>query len=91
LTLRNAASFSSFISDFWSHPKTTQLLSEAADVPLKIVMSTEIGHTNIQTKGGSVSEMVSQLNVEPQTTKVPLTDEDRAYDPLKGSSIIPWQ
>ncbi|KAK5030126.1 hypothetical protein LTR13_008439 [Exophiala sideris] len=90
LTLRNAASFSSFISDFWSHPKTTQLLSEAADVPLKIVMSTEIGHTNIQTKGGSVSEMVSQLNVEPQTTKVPLTDEDRAYDPLKGSSIIPW-
>lgn len=54
-------------------------------------MQTEIGHTNIQTKGGTIEEMVSELSVEPQTTKVPLTDEDRAYDPLQASTIIPWQ
>lgn len=54
-------------------------------------MQTEIGHTNIQTKGGTIEEMVSELRVEPQTTKVPLTDADRAYDPLKASTIIPWQ
>lgn len=54
-------------------------------------MSCELGHTNIQTKGGTISEMLSELDVEPQTTKVPLTDEERAYDPLKASSIIPWQ
>ncbi|KIW18549.1 hypothetical protein PV08_02837 [Exophiala spinifera] len=90
LTLRNAAEYSKFIKQFWTHPETIRLLSEAAGVPLRIVMPTEIGHTNIQTKGGTIGEMVSELSVEPQTTKVPLTDEDRAYDPLKTSTIIPW-
>ncbi|KAJ9646196.1 hypothetical protein H2204_000859 [Knufia peltigerae] len=90
LTLRNAAEYSTFIKQFWTHPETTRLLSEAAGVPLRIVMQTEIGHTNIQTKGGTIEEMVSELSVEPQTTKVPLTDEDRAYDPLQASTIIPW-
>ncbi|KAK5222167.1 hypothetical protein LTR72_006424 [Exophiala xenobiotica] len=67
-----------------------RVLSEAAGVPLRIVMQTEIGHTNIQTSGSTLEEMVSELRVEPQTTKVPLTEEERAYDPLKSSSIIPW-
>ncbi|KIW52264.1 hypothetical protein, variant [Exophiala xenobiotica] len=90
LTLRNAAEHSSFIKALWNHPETMRVLSEAAGVPLRIVMQTEIGHTNIQTSGSTLEEMVSELSVEPQTTKVPLTEEERAYDPLKSSSIIPW-
>jgi len=67
------------------------VLSEAAGVPLSIVMQMEIGHTNIQTSGKTMDEMISGLTVDPQTTKVPLTEEERAYDPLNSSSIIPWQ
>jgi hypothetical protein len=66
------------------------VLSEAAGVPLSIVMQMEIGHTNIQTSGKTMDEMISGLTVDPQTTKVPLTEEERAYDPLNSSSIIPW-
>lgn len=91
LTLRNAAAHSTFVDEFWNHPQTMRILSEAAGVPLSIVMKTEIGHTNIQTRGSTVDEMVSELKVEPEMTKVPLTEEQRSYDPLKDSSIIPWQ
>ncbi len=91
LTLRNAAAFSKFIDDFWNHPETLRVLSEAAGAPLSIMMQTEIGHTNIQTKGNTTDEMIAELRVEPDATKVPLTEAERDYDPLKASSVIPWQ
>ena len=91
MTLRNAAAHSSFVRDFWNHEETIRVLSEAAGVPLSVVMPAEIGHTNIQTSGRTIDEMVNALKVEPDTTKVPLTEEERLYDPLKVDSIIPWQ
>lgn len=61
-------------------------------IPLDVIMPTEIGHTNIQVEGATVSEMTKNLNVEPTAEKVELTVEERAYDPLKDvSTIIPWQ
>jgi hypothetical protein len=69
-----------------------RIVSEAVDVPLEIVMPTEIGHTNIQVEGTTIPEMASNLKVEPSLEKVELSAEDRAYDPLKdASAIIPWQ
>ncbi len=91
LILRNAAEHSSFINDFWTHPATMQIVSDAAGVPLSIVMRTEIGHTNIQTAGSSLDEMIAELNVEPDDTIIPLTEEEQAYDTLNSRSIIPWQ
>jgi len=55
-------------------------------------MPIEIGHTNIQVEGTTITEMSSNLTVEPSVEKLDLSPEDRAYDPLKDkSSIIPWQ
>ncbi|ETN44476.1 uncharacterized protein HMPREF1541_10146 [Cyphellophora europaea CBS 101466] len=90
LTLRNASAHSRFIRDFWNHPETLRAVSDAAGVPLSIVMPTEIAHTNIQASGTNVANMMEALEVEPSNEKIPLTDEERAYDPLKASSIIPW-
>lgn len=92
LTLRDVEKQSRFIRDFWTHPRTMSIVSEAMGVPLEVVMPTEIGHTNIQVEGDTIDEMTSKLAVEPSTDKVELTDEERAYDPLKDSrAIIPWQ
>lgn len=69
-----------------------RIVSEAVGVPLDVIMPTEIGHTNIQVEGTTVSEMTKKLKVEPTAEKVELTVEERAYDPLKdASAIIPWQ
>lgn len=89
--MRNAIEYSQFIKDFWTHPATMHLVSDAAGVPLSIIMSTEIGHTNIQTSGIDIDEMIGALRVEPDATRLPLSEEDLAYDPLKSHSIIPWQ
>jgi hypothetical protein len=92
LVLRDAVKQSKFINEFWTHPETMRIVSEAVDVPLEIVMPTEIGHTNIQVEGTTIPEMASNLKVEPSLEKVELSAEDRAYDPLKDTSaIIPWQ
>ncbi|CAG7964831.1 unnamed protein product [Penicillium salamii] len=91
LVLRDAAKRSKFINDFWTHPKTMAIVSEAVGVPLEVIMPTEIGHTNIQVEGNTVTEMTSNLRVEPAVEKLELSSEDRGYDPLKDkSSIIPW-
>ncbi|KAL3418752.1 hypothetical protein PVAG01_10468 [Phlyctema vagabunda] len=90
LILRNAAEYSRFIEDFWTHPATMRLVSDAAGLPLSIVMRTEIAHTNIQTEGSTIEEMIQELSVEPPTEKIPLTEEEKAYDPLNSNSIIPW-
>jgi hypothetical protein len=92
LVLRDAEKQSNFIKNFWTHPETMRILCEAMGVPLDVIMPTEIGHTNIQVEGATVSEMTKNLNVEPTAEKVELTVEERAYDPLKDvSTIIPWQ
>lgn len=65
-------------------------MSDAAGVPLSVVTPIEIAHTNIQGSGTNVAEMASALQVDPSNERVALTDEDRAYDPLKEASIIPW-
>ncbi|CAG8014733.1 unnamed protein product [Penicillium salamii] len=91
LVLRDAAKRSKFINDFWTHPKTMAIVSEAVGVPLEVIMPTEIGHTNIQVEGNTVTEMTSNLKVEPVVEKLELSAEDRGYDPLKDkNSIIPW-
>jgi hypothetical protein len=91
LVLRNAAEHSRFINDFWTHPTTLHLVSEAAGVPLSILMRTEIGHTNVQTSRDTIEEMIAELRVVPDTTKLPLSEDNKAYDPFKTRSIIPWQ
>ena len=92
LVLRDAVKYSNFVKDFWTHPETIRIVSEAAGVPLEIVMPTEIGHTNIQVHGSTVDDMKKNLQIEPHHEKVELSVADRAYDPLKDSSaIIPWQ
>lgn len=92
LVLRDAAKQSKFVKDFWTHPETMRIVSEAVGVPLEVVMPTEIGHTNIQVEGTTIAEMASNLKPEPALEKIELSPEDRAYDPLKdASSIIPWQ
>ncbi|KUL82747.1 hypothetical protein ZTR_11106 [Talaromyces verruculosus] len=91
LVLRDAAKLSNFIKSFWTHPETMRIVSEAVGVPLDVIMPTEIGHTNIQVEGATISEMTKKLNVEPTAEKVELSVEERAYDPLKdASAIIPW-
>lgn len=90
LVLRGAAKHSTFIKDFWTHPETMKIVSDAAGVPLEIVMPTEIGHTNIQVGGATIPEMTRNLKVEPAVEKEKLSDEDLAYNPLKDNeSIIP--
>lgn len=92
LVLRDAAKRSNFIKSFWTHPETMRIVSEAVGVPLDVIMPTEIGHTNIQVEGATISEMTKKLKVEPTAEKVELSVEERAYDPLKdASAIIPWQ
>lgn len=92
LVLRNVEKQSKFIKDFWTHPETMGIVSEAMGVPLDVIMPTEIGHTNIQVEGATISQMTEKLNIEPTVEKVELSAEERAYDPLKDtSSIIPWQ
>ncbi|GKZ27125.1 hypothetical protein AbraIFM66951_004156 [Aspergillus brasiliensis] len=91
LVLRDTVKHSQFIKDFWTHPETMKIVSEACGVPLDVIMPTEIGHTNIQVEGTTISEMCSNLKVEPSVEKVDLSPEERSYDPLKDrSSIIPW-
>ncbi|KAJ5641228.1 hypothetical protein N7490_005228 [Penicillium lividum] len=91
LVLRDAVKHSRFIRDFWTHPEIMRIVSDASGVPLEVVMPTEIGHTNIQAEGATITEMISNLKVEPSVEKIELSLEDRAYDPLKDeASIIPW-
>ncbi|KAH8700757.1 hypothetical protein BGW36DRAFT_395782 [Talaromyces proteolyticus] len=91
LVLRGAHKQSKFIKNFWTHPETMRIVSEAMGVPLDVIMPTEIGHTNIQVEGATISEMTKKLKVEPAVEKVELSPEERAYDPLKdASAIIPW-
>ncbi|EKV12955.1 hypothetical protein PDIP_51400 [Penicillium digitatum Pd1] len=91
LVLRGAAKQSKFIYDFWTHPETMRIVSEAVGVPLEVVMPTEIGHTNIQVEGTTIAELSSNLKPEPAVERLELTPEDRAYDPLRdASAIIPW-
>ncbi|RFU31897.1 hypothetical protein B7463_g4419, partial [Scytalidium lignicola] len=89
MVLRNPAEYSTFIHDFWTHPATIRLVSDAMGLPLSVIMSTEIGHTNIQTEGKNLEEMISMLNVEPDQTKVELTEEEKAHDPLQ-STLVGW-
>ncbi|OQE12102.1 hypothetical protein PENVUL_c001G03686 [Penicillium vulpinum] len=91
LVLRNAVKQSKFVNDFWTHPETMRIVSEAVGVPLEVVMPTEIGHTNIQVGGATIAEMASKLKVEPMVERLELSPEDRTYNPLKdASAIIPW-
>ncbi|OQD80371.1 hypothetical protein PENANT_c036G04167 [Penicillium antarcticum] len=91
LVLRDVVKQSKFVNDFWTHPETMRIVSDAVNVPLEIVMPTEIGHTNIQVEGNTITEMASNLRVEPSLEKLELSAEDRSYDPLKdASAIIPW-
>jgi hypothetical protein len=88
--LRDLAKHSKFIRDLWTHPETMRIVSEVADVPLAIIMPTEIGHTNIQVTGNTVDDLIRELDVEPRRSFV-YTNEQRNYDPLKANSVIPWQ
>ncbi|KAG9966685.1 hypothetical protein KCU61_g67, partial [Aureobasidium melanogenum] len=88
VTLRNVAKVSKFVSDFWTHPRTVSIISDALGIKVEAIMPTEIGHTNIQVSGPG--DVLGQLRVQPSQEALPLTDEEEAYDPLSGSSVIPW-
>ncbi|KAH0345228.1 hypothetical protein KCU81_g4531, partial [Aureobasidium melanogenum] len=88
VTLRNVAKVSKFVSDFWTHPKTVSIISDALGTKVEAIMPTEIGHTNIQVSGPG--DVLDQLKVRPSEEALPLTEEEEAYDPLSGSSVIPW-
>lgn len=68
-----------------------RIISDAIGVPLSIIMPAEIGHTNIQARGDTISEMLTTLKPEPSTEKIELTEEQKSYDPLNDRAIIPWQ
>lgn len=87
--LRNLAQHSKFVHDLWTHPETMKIVSEVAGVPLTIIMPTEIGHTNIQSPGCTVDELIKELEVEPRA-KCSFMDEDMAHAQLGASAVIPW-
>ncbi|GAB1194502.1 hypothetical protein APSETT444_003748 [Aspergillus pseudonomiae] len=84
--LRNLAQHSKFISDLWTHPETMRIVSEVAGVPLTIIMPIEIGHTNIQTAGCTVDDLMRELDVEPKANSVCMDEQD-GYDPLRESAV----
>ncbi|THY83323.1 hypothetical protein D6C95_08493 [Aureobasidium pullulans] len=88
VTLRNLAKVSKFVNDFWTHPDTLSIISDALGIKVVAVMPTEIGHTNIQVSGSG--DVLSQLKIQPSQEARPLTKEEELYDPLSGSSVIPW-
>ncbi|KAG8625261.1 hypothetical protein KVT40_007012 [Elsinoe batatas] len=89
VTLRNVARVSPFVRDLWTHPQTLAIMSAILGTKVDVVMPTEIGHTNIQVTGDG--DVLEQLSVEPTTAKYsPAGQEEEAYDPLSGSSVIPW-
>lgn len=89
VTLRNIARVSKFVNDLWTHPQTLSIISNVLGVKVDAIMPTEIGHTNIQVSGSG--DVLSQLSVQPSAEACPMTNEEKAYDPLSGSSVIPWQ
>lgn len=91
LILRNVARYSKFVHDFWTHPATTRIISEALETGVEPVMPVEIGHTNIQGRGENIEEIKAGLKAEPTAEAVELSLEDMNYDPLKDDAIIPWQ
>ena len=91
LAIRDGSKHSRFIREFWTHPETLRIVSGVVGVPLEVIMPIEMGHTNVQVEGATVEEMTSKLRVEPAVEKVELSAEERAYDPLNDSAIIPWQ
>jgi len=89
VTLRNVAKVSKFVNDLWTHPQTLSIISKVLGVKVEAVMPTEIGHTNIQVSGSG--DVLSQLSIQPSAEACPMTNEEKTYDPLSGSSVIPWQ
>lgn len=87
--MRNVASKSKFVSDLWSHPQTTALVSKTLGVDLEVMMPMEMGHTNVQITGDSSD--LQHLRGPPTMEKTPLTEEQKAYNPLSSGSVIPWQ
>jgi len=89
VTLRNVAKVSKFVNDLWTHPQTLSIISKVLGVKVEAVMPTEIGHTNIQVPGSG--DVLSQLSIQPSAEACSMTKEEETYDPLSGSSVIPWQ
>jgi len=89
VTLRNVAKVSKFVDDLWTHPQTLSIISKVLGVRVEAVMPTEIGHTNIQVSGSG--DVLSQLSIQPSAEACSMTKEEETYDPLSGSSVIPWQ
>lgn len=89
--LRNAAKYSDFVRDFWTHPETTRIISEALGTVVEPIMRVEIGHTNVQRRGETVEEIKRGLKAEPSIERMKLTEEEMSFDPLSDSAIVPWQ
>ncbi|KAE8151049.1 hypothetical protein BDV25DRAFT_139206 [Aspergillus avenaceus] len=87
--LRNLAKHSRFIRDLWTHPETNRIISEVAGAPLTIIMSTEIGHTNIQSAGHTVDDLIRELKVEPRRAPANVVEYEDS-DPLHDRPVIPW-
>jgi hypothetical protein len=92
LIVRDAAKKSKFLHDFWNHPETLGILSDLMQVPLVPVFKIEEGFVSVQTTSSTdIEEMKKEVSIAPDHRPIEVTQEERAYDPLKAGSIIPWQ
>ena len=91
LILRNAAGHSKFLHDFWNHPETLKIMSQNMKAPLVPIFPLEEAFVSLQTSSNDLEEMKKEVSVEPQHERIPISESDLNYDPLKVKSIIPWQ
>ncbi|KAL5330178.1 hypothetical protein ACEPPN_003703 [Leptodophora sp. 'Broadleaf-Isolate-01'] len=89
LILRNAGGHSKFLHDLWNHPETLRIMSENMKAPLIPIFQLEEGFVSVQTESCDVEEMKREISKVPQHVTIPLTEEQKSFDPL-NSNILPW-
>ncbi|KAI9740161.1 MAG: hypothetical protein M1834_004739 [Cirrosporium novae-zelandiae] len=89
IVLRNAAKYSKWLHDMWSHPETVRIVSEAMGTPLVPIFKLEEGFVSVQTKSTNFQDMMKEISIEPLVGKVELTEEEKNFNPL-AASTIPW-
>jgi len=65
----------------WTHPRTTQAISEAAGIPLQIIMDLEVGHVNFQIGEGGPAAL-RELSPTPSA---PYPPSEQKYESTKES------
>lgn len=65
-------------------------MSENMKAPLIPIFQLEEGFVSVQTESCDVEEMKREISKVPQHVTIPLTEEQKSFDPL-NSNILPWQ